>query len=320
MSNPELSEMQIPNIGTLFLNYFDKNYYADFLASHTPQQLTESNKGDAAFRKGVYLSRVQEEKGILYFHLLRCSSNLIGPTEGFTSSDEEIIARLNKTAKELYPDAAEINHVLAQVYYNQQIGNKQRTAKIMAHSDKTEDMPKNAVMAFCTFYDPVALADKKYHLVNGELYYKNASALTKLRFVRKSDGQITDVKLWPNSVLFIDLNTNRDFTHEIVPPQLSSADISTRLGYVARCSKQLARFKEQTEIFDNHRREPASREAQQDKWLLLRQPTNEDIRWLKEQYLIENAQAVTPDYVILKGQTELDFSLNQGDYLKPIKK
>lgn len=303
MSNTELTKMQIPQIGTLFLNYFDKNYYADFLASHTPQQLTESNKGDVAFRKGVYLSRVQEEKGILYFHLLRCSSNLIGPTEGFTSSDEEIIARLNKTAKELYPDAAEINHVLAQVYYNQQIGNKQRTAKIMAHSDKTEDMPKNAVMAFCTFYDPIALADKKYHLVNGELYYKNASALTKLRFVRKADGHITDVKLWPNSVLFIDLNTNRDFTHEIVPPHLNSTDIPTRLGYVARCSKQLARFKEQTEIFD-----------EQDKWLPLRQPTKEDIQWLKEQYLIENVRAVTPDYGLLK------FSLNQGDYIKPIMK
>lgn len=304
MSNTELTKMQIPQIGTLFLNYFDKNYYADFLASHTPQQLTESNKGDAAFRKGVYLSNVWEEKDILYFHLLRCSSNLTGPTEGFTLSDKEIIAQLNKTAKELYPNAAEINHVLAQVYYNQQISNKQRAAKIKAHSDKTEDMPKNAVMAFCTFYDPVALADKKYHLVNGELYYKNASALTKLRFVRKSDGQITDVKLWPNSVLFIDLNTNRDFTHEIVPPHLNSTDIPTRLGYVARCSKQLARFKEQTEIFDAHQQE----------WCVLRRPTKEDIQWLKEQYLIENAQAVTPDYGLLK------FSLNQGDYLKPIMK
>lgn len=94
-------------------------------AAHEFQDLTESNKGGVAFRRGVYLSDVvpqrAEEGGEpeLAFHLLRCSSNLSGPTQGFEAVDRAILAAVNGAAQSVFGGgAAPINHVLAQVYLN----------------------------------------------------------------------------------------------------------------------------------------------------------------------------------------------------------
>lgn len=282
-----------------FHDFFDANHYDAFLKHHEPQALTESNKSDVAYRKGVYLTPVTED---LKFHLLRCSSNLQGPTETFSDSDRKIVTHANEIAKKIFNNPAELNHVLAQVYYNHTIDGKTRRAKIPAHSDKTEDMPENGIMAFCTFYDPVALADKKYRMEGEKLMYKNTLALTMLRFIKKDTKEVKDFILYPGSVLFIDLNVNRDYTHEIVPPLLDAKDVPTRLGYVIRCSKQQAQHADGVTYLTN----PEGKEVP------LRMATDEDTANLKKLYMEENINPVKPNYGFI------DFTLNQGDLMAPV--
>lgn len=296
--------MEIKDIGFYCQNLFgDKDYFTPFLTSHTPQSLTESDKPDQAYRKGVYLSEVTvDDKKSLHFNLLRCSSNLHGPTENFSDTDRKILQIAQAEAVKHYPDSAKLNHVLAQVYYNHVINNHDRRAKIPAHSDKTEDMPKNGLIVFCTFYDPEALRSKKYHEVDGQLMYKNTSALTSLKFVNKITNEVTIIPLHPNSALFIDLNANKNYTHEIVPPNLSSADVPTRLGYVIRCSNVKAVYKDnQTYILN----------LETNEYTPLLPATDEKTKMLKELYVQENVSTTTPDYPFI------DFSLNLGDYLSP---
>ncbi len=50
--------------------------------------------------------------------------------------------------------------------------------------------------------------------------------------------------LYPGSVFFMPLSTNRLYVHEIVPSELDAARIPTRLGYVARCSNAEAVHRE----------------------------------------------------------------------------
>jgi len=296
--------MEIKDIGFYCPNLFGSvDYFTPFLTSHTPQSLTESDKPDQAYRKGVYLSEVTvDDAKSLHFNLLRCSSNLHGPTENFSNTDREILQIAQAEAVKHYPDSAKLNHVLAQVYYNHVINNRDRRAKIPAHSDKTEDMPKNGLIVFGTFYDPEALRSKKYHEVGGQLMYKNTSALTSLKFVNKITNEATIVPLHPNSALFIDLNTNKNYTHEIVPPNLASADVPTRLGYVIRCSCTPAVYKAgQTFVLNS---------ATQTLMPLL-PTTDEKTKMLKELYVQENTDTTMPDYPFI------DFSLNLGDYLAP---
>ena len=289
--------MEIPDIGFYYPRLFDKNYYTTFLKEHNPQPLSESNKDSVAYRKGVYITDVSDD---LKFHVLRCSSNLHGATENLTATDREIITLANQTAKKHYPDSADLNHVLAQVYYNHTINSRDRRAKIPAHSDKTEDMPRNGLIAFCTFYDPI-VESKKYHHTDTDVLYKKASALTSMKFINKTSGKTTIIPLQPNSLLLIDLNTNRTHTHETIPPLLASSDVPTRLGYVIRCSDQKAKFSDgQTYLLHA------------DAYTPLLPPTTEKIKHLKELYLQENLETTTPDYGFI------DFSLNQGDYLRPL--
>lgn len=111
-----------------------------------------------------------------------------------------------------------------------------------AHADKTKDMPTNGLMAFCTFYDDLShltpLADDPFDL--GVPFKKKVcSALTKLRFrlkdcVAQRAGCMLakqfDVPLYPNSVFFMPLSTNRLYTHEICPAEFVTADkLPTRL-------------------------------------------------------------------------------------------
>lgn len=280
-------------------DFFEENYFDAFHKHHVPQTLTESNKPDVSYRKGVYITSVTPD---LKFHILRCSTNLQGPTETFSEYDTKIVSMANAAAKEYFDNPAPLNHVLAQVYYNYTVNDRTRRAKIPAHSDKTEDMPENGIMAFCTFYDPIALSNKKYHMLDGNLMYKNALALTILRFVHKSTKEVTDFILHPNSILFIDLNVNRDYTHEIVPPTLDPVDIPTRLGYVIRCSKQEAQFINNTTYLIT----PEGKQTP------LRQATSEDTSSLKKLYMDENILPVRPDYGFI------DFTLNSGDLLAPV--
>jgi hypothetical protein len=115
--------------------------------------------------------------------LLRCSSNLGGPTDNFRETDSVILNAVNETCANLFEQKVDLNHVLAQVYTNSS-GHK---AKIKAHSDKTKDMPRNGVIAFVTFYD--FPPDVKYKQVPGDIQYKRTSALTQLVFKAKSASQ-----------------------------------------------------------------------------------------------------------------------------------
>jgi hypothetical protein len=292
----------------LYPNYFNDDskdnkidYFAEFIKSHTPQDLTDSNKESFAYRKGLYLSDVVEEKDVSFFNLLRCSSNLKGPTESFSKIDKSILESVNKTADQLFADHAPLNHVLAQVYYNHKIDGKDRKAKIARHSDKTKDMPPNGIIVFCSFYDGL---DKKSYKINPndkyDVMYKYISVLTTLRFVSKSDGTIINIPLYPNSAFFIDLKTNREYTHEIVPPQLSVEHLPTRLGYVIRCSNQEAKFEDGAVYIKSD-----------GGWGPLERPTVEGVENLKKMYVMENS---TSDIVKYE---HVNFSLNDGDYLKP---
>ena len=187
-------------LGVLVRDAFraDKDYYAAITSEHTFQTLMLDVKPSEAFRRGVYITRVDEtpDGAEARFRLLRCSTNLAGPTENVRATDAEILGVLNGLRERYFPGTAELNHVLAQTYHNT-VGpdGKQRKAKISSHSDKTKDMPSNAVMAFCTFYDrlPPGSTNVK-HTDEGDVVVGNVSALTRLRFRRKADGAGTQVR------------------------------------------------------------------------------------------------------------------------------
>lgn len=280
----------IHNLGVFIDNFFNfDDTFNEIARVHRFQTLTESNKSGQAHRTGIYLSHVHQDGR---FHLLRCSTNLDGPTEAFQPIDQAIIRDLNRTAGRIFTDAAELNHVLAQIYRNTPAGpeQKQTKARIAAHSDKTKDMPANAIMAFCTFYDRQPTLDAE---------------LTQLRFRRKADAPYDDgaprewsVLLRPNSVLFIPLQTNRTYTHEIRPSHLDASRIPTRMGYVVRCSRtQAIHCDGQTHIL-----------------VPLQPPTEENMTTLRHQYIEENSTSGIIEY------GNVFFSMNSGDYKAPIKR
>ena len=150
-----------------------------------------------------------------------------------------IIEKLNDVSAKIFSQECPFNHVLAQTYHNVKdnlIPHKERKAKIAQHSDKTKDMPENAVMAFCSFY---AQGDLKLHpneLDSFDLENGKTSVLTKLRFKLKKNipnySKEFDVTLYPNSVFIIPLSTNRLYTHEIVPSTLPINKIPTIYGTI----------------------------------------------------------------------------------------
>jgi hypothetical protein len=303
--------INVHNQGIFFKKFFDTNYFNLVETQHEFQTLTESNKPNNALRKGIYLSKVLEEDDELKFNLLRCSSNLSGPTDNFKSADNEIIDKLNNIAEQYFENKVEFNHVLAQIYYND-MGKK---AKIKAHSDKSKDMG-NGLISFCTFYK--SYSEDKFEgneFINVkkskddlyDYYYKNASVLTKLRFRLKDsvvnrEGLVKEfsVTLYPNSVFIINLLTNRLYTHEIVPSSLPTNLLPIRLGYVVRCSNTYAKFKDnQTYI------------VKDGQYMKLEKANENDIEKLRELYFKEN----TTDEVINYG--DIYFSMNDGDYMRP---
>lgn len=291
--------------------------FGDIEAAHGFQVLRESTKPTPAHRKGIYMTPVAREGEDLRFRLLRCSTNLEGPTDSLRAPDLGILDDLNARVPGLFAKPMAFNHVLAQIYYNKKEEGKDRKARIGDHSDKTKDMPSTGLMAFVTLYrdDEIFRSLVPKPEVGGpyDLFYKKATALTRLRFRRKKG--LTDstglpptfeVPLYPGSVFMIALDTNRLYTHEIVPSNLPVEHLPTRMGYVVRCSDQEALWKRsEDQVYlvdkkDGTRLYPLSPPT----------PCKEEA--LKEAYRMENRLTDRVCY------GEVDFSFNQGDYLKPI--
>lgn len=322
------------NCGLLFNNFFtnqkDSNYFESICREHKFQSLTESNKPSFALRSGVYLTPViricdnhdtdtntnnnnnkeysKRSHESLAFHLLRCSSNFSGPTETFSLTDYSIVSKVNETCSNFFSSETCLNHVLAQVYHN----NGASKAKIKAHSDKTKDMPENGLIAFCTFYDNLNDMIQKFCFkeYGFDLLYKDISAFPSLYFKKKEDVSDSSlptsfhVKLYPNSLFVIPLSTNRLYTHEIRPSALPSEMTPTRLGYVIRCSKTLATF----DMDENKTKITGV--------CLDENPTQDDVNLLRQLYFEENMTSKIINYD--DHRNHLNFSLNKGDYMKPI--
>jgi hypothetical protein len=304
--------INVHNVGVMFPRLFsaEEHCFAKLSTAHQFQNLTESNKSGSSYRNGIYLSKVdldEEDDSKRYFNLLRCSTNFEGPTDNFREVDNMIVNTVNQVSNQFFEQETTLNHVLAQVYHNSTVDGHEKKARIKEHSDKTKDMPRNGLIAFCTFYhnvDHVPL-----FLTNAtdpfDLFYKNASVLTKLRFRLKddvSDQQFTpmfDVTLYPNSVFIIPLSTNRLYTHEIIPSHLPIDKISTRMGYVIRCSKTRATFVNNRTYIDD---------------VELKEPTEDQMQSLKALYLQENLTSALITYA--DDGTDA-FSLNKGDYMRP---
>lgn len=307
----------VSNAGVYFRKLFNEvNVFEKVKSEHHFQELTESNKEAKALRKGIYLSKVMKEsteegEEALRFNLLRCSSNLTGPTDNFRETDRKIIALLNQCAEETFEYKTDLNHALVQIYENKKKTTdteKEVKAKIKAHSDKTKDMPKEGLIAFCTFYD----GSNSEHLKPSEtdrfdICYKQTSALTRLHFRLKKTVEDQSlqkeftVTLYPDSAFIIPLSTNRLYTHEIRPSILGVDQIPIRMGYVVRCSNLKAVYKDnQTYINDKGQ------------YVKLEEMTPEMQAELRNSYYEEN---MTENMVEYK---KTYFSMNLGDYEKPL--
>jgi hypothetical protein len=300
----------VGGVGVLYRRFFDDQDYFRLVSSeHAFQTLTESVKPSKAHRTGIYLSRVTGDAGALHFHLLRCSTNLAGPTENFGATDERIVQALDDEAGVIFRDHAPLNHVLAQIYNNTPAadGQKQTKAKISSHADKTKDMPVGGIMAFCTFYDGLGtlrpVPDDAF-----DHGHKGKTGLTRLHFELKEPalgrpGLLPEftVTLYPGSVFFMPLSTNRLYTHEIQASMLDAAMLPTRLGYVVRCSKTAAVHRDGRTFL-----------ALDGQLVPMEPPTPEGMAALRELYAAENRSDAVIDY-----GDRFRFSMNQGDYLAP---
>ncbi|WAS94916.1 hypothetical protein [Nannocystis punicea] len=305
--------LHVHGLGVYYRRFFDPDvdYVGRICGEHTFQSLTESTKPGTAHRTGIYLTPVRQERDELHFRLLRCSTNLSGPTDNFRSTDRHIVDALNQESALIFSGAAPLNHVLAQLYHNTPADaeKKQAKARISSHADKTKDMPDDGVMAFCTFYEHL----DRLGPMAGDPFdrgHRGISGLTRLRFRRKeieaaerdtSPDQFT-ITLYPNSVFFMPLSTNRRYTHEIVPSELEAARLPTRLGYVVRCSKTEA-------VHEGGRtflRQDGAR-------VELEAPTPEGRMELRRLYAEENRTSAPIDY-----GAGFRFSMNAGDYRAPI--
>lgn len=307
----------IHDAGIFFRKLFSKgDYFIKIKSEHKFQELTESTKASTALRKGIYITEIlkaetDDKSELLHFHLLRCSSNFSGPTDNFRDTDLEIVEELNNLVKLVFEKEIKVNHVLAQIYENKKKTHdkeKEVKSKIKAHSDKTKDMPKEGVIAFCTFYDFSKVDEIKISDIDRfDMCYKQTSILTKLHFKLKntvSDDTLVkefSVTLYPNSAFIIPLSTNRLYTHEIKPSVLNVDRIPVRMGYVARCSNLEAVYTNgKAYIKENGRLielEKMTQEMQED---------------LRNTYYKENISEQIIEY------GKVYFSMNMGDYEKPI--
>lgn len=313
--------INIFNVGIFFRKLFNssKDYYREITLEHEFQRLGMSDKPGQAYRNGIYLTHVKESEKGINFKLLRCSTNLHGPTDNFRDTDKNIIERINSICDYSFCEKVNLNHVLAQTYHNVIVTSNEKTkekkAKIAEHSDKTKDMPKNGVIAFCSFYegyvDGVFNPDLNIKKSKDDPYdycYKNISVLTKLRFRLKNEVKDSimeksfDIVMYPNSVFIIPLSTNRLYTHEIIPPNLPVDRLPTRMGYIIRCSNTNAIFKNNKTYIVKNLQEHE-----------LEEPTKKGLEELRELYYKENTTIEMVDY-----NDRFFFSMNRGDYQKPL--
>ena len=312
--------INVHDVGVYYRRLFstDADYFSSIQSEHAFQSLTESTKPATAHRTGIYLTPVEvDEQDSVHFRLLRCSSNLSGPTANFGCSDRTIVESLNHEAESIFENNAPLNHVLAQIYHNTPSsgkGTKAIKAKIKDHSDKTKDMPENGLMAFVTFYDKLDIDElqtlDKYSFDFG---VGGKSALTQLKFRLKAcvlerdpNSQLRrhfEVTLFPNSVFFMPLSTNRLYTHEIRPSQLDVRSIPTRMGYVVRCSNAEAVHKQGQTFLKG---------TNDNELVPLQPPTDEGMTNLRHFYALENRTDDVLDY------GDVLFSMNKGDYVRPI--
>ncbi|WP_030759016.1 hypothetical protein [Streptomyces griseus] len=308
--------LRVHGVGVHYRRFFEPadDHFGRIRAEHAFQSLTESTKPGTAHRSGIYLTPVTRSGDDLRFRLLRCSTNLSGPTENFRPVDTAIVGDLNREAAAVFRGHAPLNHVLAQVYPNTAAtaGRKQAKARISAHADKTKDMPVNGVMAFCTFYDRLdglrPLAGDPF-----DLGVRGVSGLTRLRFrLKETEGTAAErdgaalpreftLTLHPGSVFLMPLSTNRLYTHEIRPSALDAGLLPTRLGYVVRCSGTEAVHRDGRTFLD------AAGELVE-----LEPPTEAGMDELRALYAEENR---SPSFVDYGGRFR--FSMNTGDYLAP---
>ncbi|NRR92461.1 hypothetical protein HSX10_12860 [Winogradskyella undariae] len=316
-----ISEGQVPinvhNAGVFYRQLFeDENYFSKIETEHQFQHLTESTKQSVALRKGIYLSEITKGKSTkneeqLHFKLLRCSTNLTGPTDNFRATDTYIVNKINEAVKFDFEKETELNHVLAQIYENKKKDKdhpKDVKAKIKAHSDKTKDMPTEGLIAFCTFYDTTNFDKLSPSKTNKfDRVYGKSSGLSRLLFKLKSfvnDATLVkefSVTLYPNSVFLIPLSTNRLYTHEIRPSVLDIDLIPIRMGYVIRCSNLEAVYTNGQTYIKN-----------EDERIKLEPMVTENLEDLRTSYYEENKTVKRVDY------GKVHFSMNTGDYKKPI--
>ena len=299
----------IHGVGVYYRQFFDRkrDYFSAVTSEHVFQNLTESTKPGKAHRRGLYLTAIQQQADELHFRLLRCSTNLSGPTDNFRSVDWHIVGAINREANYIFENHAPLNHVLAQIYDNDP--QRQTKAKIKPHADKTKDMPSDGIMAFCTFYNQEQL--NKLTSMSDDPFdygYKRSSGLTRLDFRLKASveqrGSLPErfsVTLYPGSVFFMPLSTNRLYTHEIRPSVLDAAMLPTRLGYVVRCSSTEAVYKNEATFL------------KYDGELVALQPATVDgMQDLKKLYAEENKTEAEIEY-----GHKFRFSMNKGDYCAP---
>ncbi|PVC82824.1 hypothetical protein [Streptomyces sp. CS131] len=306
--------LRVHGAGVYYRRYFDldADHFGRISSEHVFQSLTESTKPGTSHRSGIYLTPVAQDGEERHFRLLRCSTNLSGPTETFRPTDTSVVDELNREADTVFRGHAPLNHVLAQIYRNTRATaeRKQAKAKISAHADKTKDMPANGIMAFCTFYDGL---DQLRPMPGDAFDYgvKGTSGLTRLHFRLKEAAEERDgaaslpqqfsITLHPGSVFFMPLSTNRLYTHEIRPSGLNAELLPTRLGYVVRCSSAEAVHKDGQTFLkvagDLVKLEPPTQEGM------------EDLRML---YAEENRTSSYIDY-----GDDFRFSMNSGDYVAP---
>jgi hypothetical protein len=301
---PHISASQLPlnffNIGIFFRNFFsDKTRNFERIATdHDFQHLTESNKPSHAFRTGVYITNVKQAGDSTQFSLLRCSSNFDGPTEGTTETDNELLRNANDTINDFFEQSVQVNHVLAQIYHNTPGKGK---SGIVAHADKTKDMPREGVMAFATFYDSDKEQTPSFQKSLNDpfhMFYNELSVFARLIFRTKDSLESFKLTLYPNSLLIIPLSTNRLFTHEVRASTMPLETIPTRMGYVMRCSKTRAVHKKgDTTYIDDVPLHPI---------------TDDEATELRRLYKYENVSTNIVDY-----GPENYCSFNNGDFLQP---
>jgi hypothetical protein len=262
---PTIAPAELPininDIGILFRRFFDINYFSQLKV-----------------RERTLASNIRKNGKGVYFNLLRCPANFDMRTRNFNQCDRDIITRVNHIANLFFEQNVHFNH--ASIY-----DTKNLVARDFSFS--TQDMDRNSLIAICIFYE-----------------HEKELIPIKLRFTPKkcflSAGDLLpiDITLYPNSLFIFSLETNRLYTHKIIP---GTGPAPASLEYVIRCSNAKAVFKNHVTHIINENGTPAE----------LQIPPTGEIKSLEEQYLHEATEHSVIKY------DKVYFSLNAGDYEIP---